>query len=173
MDECRNNPCGLGAHCTNIPGGYQCSCAPGHERNPAAAAANLPFGTIQFNEISQEQLAELTNSSLVACLDVNECALAQQPPPNGRSVCGTGAQCVNTQGGYFCQCPPGFSGNPKVSCVDIDECAAHACGPNAQCKNLPGSYQCDCKPGYSGKCKSDRRARLPGTGGTDSPSSAK
>lgn len=90
-------------------------------------------------------MAELKNSSLIACLDVNECLAS------GKPVCGVGAQCINTQGGYFCQCPPGFSGNPKVACLDIDECASHACGPSAQCKNTPGSYKCECKPGYTGK----------------------
>ena len=157
MDECRNNPCGIGAQCTNIPGGYRCSCAPGHERNPSAPA-NL-FGTIQLAELGQQQqqLAELTNSSLVACLDVNECLA----PPGGRPVCGTGAQCVNTQGGYFCQCPPGFNGNPKVACLDVDECAEHACGPNTQCTNLAGSYKCECKPGYSGKSQPSRSRAKP------------
>lgn len=147
MDECRNNPCGIGAQCTNLPGGYRCSCAPGHERNPAAPA-HL-FGTIQFSELQQQQqlIGELKNSSLIACLDVNECLGGGAKP-----VCGVGAQCINTQGGYFCQCPPGFSGNPKVACLDIDECASHACGPSALCKNTPGSYKCECKPGYTGKC---------------------
>jgi len=160
MDECRNNPCGIGAQCTNIPGGYRCSCEPGHERNPAAP--EHLFGTIhstlgstgdqqlqlqQLQQLQQQQLAELTNTSLIACLDVNECLAGVA----GKPVCGSGAQCVNTRGAYFCQCPPGFSGNPKVACVDIDECASQACGPNAQCKNLPGSYKCECKPGYSGE----------------------
>lgn len=145
MDECRNNPCGVGAQCTNIPGGYRCSCAPGFERNPSLPA-NL-FGTIQLSASTSNQANEMINSSLVACLDVNECAAT----PNGKPVCGTGAQCINTPGGYFCQCPPNYTGNPKVACLDIDECAAHVCGPNAQCKNLPGSYKCECKQGYTGK----------------------
>lgn len=150
MDECRNNPCGIGAECTNIPGGYRCSCEPGHERNPAAPAhlfATLHSAALEQSQ--QQQLAELTNSTLIACLDINECLTTAGS--NGKQACGTGAQCINTQGGYFCQCPPGYNGNPKVACLDIDECASHACGPNAQCKNLPGSYKCECKPGYSGE----------------------
>lgn len=145
MDECRNNPCGSGAQCTNIPGGYRCSCAPGFERNPALPASL--FGTTQTGGSLNELLepAQLTNASLVACLDVNECLSGKG------AVCGQGAQCVNTPGAYFCQCPPNYTGNPKVACTDIDECAALVCGLNAQCKNTPGSYKCECKPGYTGK----------------------
>lgn len=142
MDECRNNPCGVGADCTNIPGGYRCSCAPGFERNPAVPA-NL-LGTIQ----SSSAIADLTNNStLVTCLDINECSIE----PGAKPICGTGAQCVNTPGGYFCQCPPNFTGNPKIACTDIDECSTQGCGPNAQCKNLPGSFKCECKPGFTGE----------------------
>lgn len=143
MDECRNSPCGLGAQCTNIPGGFKCACAPGFERNPQAPGQLL--GTIQSGSEAHQGLAELTNGSLATCLDVNECQRAQQ-------VCGPNAQCVNTPGAYFCQCPPGFAGNPKVGCQDVDECAGHVCGPNAQCRNTPGGFKCDCKPGFSGEC---------------------
>ena len=145
MDECRNNPCGVGAQCTNMPGGYRCSCAPGFERNPALPAS---YNNQTMATPTGQQEGGSVNSSAIACLDVNECLLAgskQQP------ICGTGAQCINTPGAYFCQCPPNYTGNPKVACTDIDECANHACGPNAQCKNTPGSYKCECKPGYSGK----------------------
>lgn len=152
MDECRNNPCGIGAQCTNVPGGYRCSCAPGFDRNPSLPA-NL-FGTVQTtvsltNLVNNLDENNFVNSSLVSCLDVNECL---QTTNTGKgAVCGSGAQCINTPGAYFCQCPPNYTGNPKVACLDIDECASHACGPNAQCKNTPGSYKCECKPGYTGK----------------------
>lgn len=173
MDECRNNPCGIGAQCTNIPGGYKCSCAPGFERNPSLPASL--FGTIQSTGVStnglvsqqqliaeqQQLLAAQTNSSIIGCLDVNECAFNANGNGigngNGKPVCGTGAQCVNTPGAYFCQCPPNYTGNPKVACVDIDECSAHACGPNANCKNTPGSYKCECKQGFAGKFYLNRR----------------
>lgn len=143
MDECRNNPCGLGAQCTNVPGGYRCACAPGFERNPTLPAGDLQAATLSAQE---KLLGQAPNVSLVACLDVNECA-----PGKAQQVCGSGAQCINTPGAYFCQCPPNYTGNPKVACVDVDECAAHACGPNALCKNSPGSYKCECKPGYTGE----------------------
>lgn len=142
MDECKNNPCGSGAQCTNMPGGFRCSCAPGFERNPALPAAAFA------NQTGSVGFEAAANSSAAACVDVNECALAaakQQP------ICGSGAQCINTPGGFFCQCPPNYTGNPKVACTDIDECANQACGPNAQCRNTPGSYKCECKPGYSGE----------------------
>lgn len=145
MDECRNNPCGAGAQCTNIPGGYRCSCAPGFERSPAYPAALL--NTVQTSTPSSLAPELGANASVVACVDVNECAQAA----SGKAACGSGAQCINTPGAYFCQCPPNYTGNPKVACVDIDECASQACGPNAQCKNLAGGYKCECKAGYTGK----------------------
>ena len=37
MDECKANPCGQGAICTNTPGAFECSCTPGYKGNPTAA----------------------------------------------------------------------------------------------------------------------------------------
>lgn len=93
------------------------------------------------------------NSTLQACLDINECTTSTRGGAP-MAVCGSGAQCINTPGGYFCQCPPNYTGNPKLACQDIDECSNVAqppCGPNSQCKNTPGSYECECKRGYTGE----------------------
>lgn len=166
MDECRTNPCGLGAQCTNVPGGYRCSCATGFERNPLLPAAM--FGQMIHSSQQAEMAALLEgllsvdggtgpsanhSTHLHACLDINECTGgARGGAPI--AVCGTGAQCVNTPGGYFCQCPANYTGNPKLACQDIDECSgAGACGPNSVCKNLPGNYKCECKQGFKGEFK--------------------
>lgn len=200
MDECRNEPCDLGAQCTNIPGGYRCSCPPGFERNPLYPASLLgSHPGLNFQTASQTTPALTTTiasdfavptsgsnmlinnnntqtlaTNRIACLDINECASstsslstnqnfinnnmslsAAAAATNSRlslgSLCGQNAQCVNTPGGYFCECPNGYAGNPKVACTDIDECEARSCGPNSQCKNTPGSYKCECKPGFKGK----------------------
>lgn len=150
MDECRTEPCGAGAQCTNIPGGYRCSCGAGFERNPAFPAALLGGDLSAGDADLLGQVGANSTTTPIACLDVNECLLGAAPTA-GRQVCGTGAQCTNTAGGYFCSCPPNFTGNPKVACVDIDECSSHACGPNTVCKNTPGSYKCECKPGFTGE----------------------
>ena len=73
------------------------------------------------------------------------------------NACGTGSLCTNTDGGFQCSCPPGFTGDARVACVDIDECglaklagAQAVCGRSAICDNLPGSFRCQCPPGFKG-----------------------
>ncbi len=36
IDECRTNPCGPGAKCTNLLGDFQCSCQDGFVGDPYA-----------------------------------------------------------------------------------------------------------------------------------------
>ncbi|CAK5079641.1 unnamed protein product [Meloidogyne enterolobii] len=64
-------------------------------------------------------------------------------------------QCIAEQGicleGGECRCAPGWQGDGRVACMDIDECASKnekICGSNAECQNLPGSYQCVCNSGF-------------------------
>ena len=36
--------------------------------------------------------------------------------PGAQAVCGRSAICDNLPGSFRCECPPGFKGNPAVSC---------------------------------------------------------
>ncbi|KAM4751281.1 adhesion G protein-coupled receptor E5-like [Anableps anableps] len=87
------------------------------------------------------------------CEDVDEC----KEVPN---LCGKNANCMNTNGSYFCQCFSGFHA-PNLKrksnftakegqCIDINECLENNanCGPHAKCSNLIGSYECSCNSGY-------------------------
>ncbi|XP_036704775.1 adhesion G protein-coupled receptor E5 isoform X2 [Balaenoptera musculus] len=117
--------CGKLADCENTEGGYHCMCSPGYE---------LISGATTFK-----------NESENTCQDVDEC---QQKPKicKGRSIC------INTQGSYTCQCPPGLELNledPRL-CTDTDECSSgqHQCHNSTICVNTVGSYMCHCRRGW-------------------------
>lgn len=46
--------------------------------------------------------------------DINECEILSKP-------CGSNAACENTNPGYNCLCPQGFSGkpDPKIACEQV------------------------------------------------------
>ncbi|XP_042105740.1 adhesion G protein-coupled receptor E5 isoform X4 [Ovis aries] len=126
--------CGSSADCQNTEGGYYCTCSPGYE--PVSGPAVFQ------------------NESENTCRDVDEC---QHRPRvcKGRSIC------INTQGNYTCQCPPGLEFNPDDlrHCTDKDECSSgeHRCHNSTICVNTVGSYTCHChqgwvpKPGFQDK----------------------
>ncbi|XP_053992809.1 fibrillin-1-like isoform X2 [Hylaeus volcanicus] len=94
------------------------------------------------------------------CEDIDECA-------EGTHECTIESKCINTRGGYECECLPGFKkiaklvpdNSPKVLCQDINECEegvetkdkgiVEACNPHSSvCQNTRGSFKCDCFKGY-------------------------
>ena len=60
---------------------------------------------------------------------------------------GTGGRiCTNTFGGFRCDCPSGYSVDPKSGiCQDVDECKNPytVCGLDSECQNSLGSYRLD------------------------------
>nr|XP_058915734.1 adhesion G protein-coupled receptor E5 isoform X2 [Kogia breviceps] len=117
--------CGKLADCQNTEGGYHCMCSPGYE---------LISGAAMFK-----------NGNENTCQDVDEC---QQKP----KVCKGHSICINTQGNYTCQCPPGLELNLKDPrlCTHMDECSSgqHQCHNSTICLNTVGSYTCHCRPGW-------------------------
>ncbi|MXQ97247.1 hypothetical protein E5288_WYG011676 [Bos mutus] len=117
--------CGPSADCQNTEGGYYCTCSPGYE--PVS-------GAMIFQ-----------NESENTCRDVDEC---QHRPRvcKGRSVC------INTEGNYTCQCPPGLEFSPEDPrhCTDVNECTSgkKPCHSSTHCLNSVGSYECRCRPGW-------------------------
>lgn len=70
---------------------------------------------------------------------------------NTTDLCGKESVCINTPGSYRCECKPGYEGNSKEECFDINECiSGSACGINAKCFNVPGSFKCLCPKGFTG-----------------------
>nr|XP_054096930.1 von Willebrand factor C and EGF domain-containing protein isoform X3 [Callithrix jacchus] len=72
----------------------------------------------------------------VRCTDIDECV---------SSSCE--GYCVNTEGGYVCECGPGMQlSADRHSCQDTDECLGTPC--QQRCKNSIGSYKCSCLTGF-------------------------
>ena len=147
IDECQNPAsCGSNALCQNTPGNFTCTCPNGYGGNPYD-------GVCLFFFLSFVCLLPDFYRFFFKCADIDECELG--------NACGTGSICTNTDGGYKCACPPGFSGDPKVACIDVDECAppppgvksTPVCGRSAICDNLPGTFRCQCPPGFKGDPK--------------------
>jgi len=86
-----------------------------------------------------------------SCSDINECA-------QNTDDCVAGATCQNSNGGFTCTCPSGYTGDGKASssgCSDINECApgTNGCVAGATCNNNAGSFTCSCPSGYTGDGK--------------------
>ncbi|XP_032321332.1 CD97 antigen isoform X1 [Camelus ferus] len=117
--------CGQSADCKNTEGSYYCMCIPGYA---------LVSGAPTFRNESENM-----------CQDVDEC---QWKPRicKGRSIC------INTEGNYTCQCPPGLELNPEgpEPCKDVNECALgrNPCHNSTHCLNYVGRYECRCRPGW-------------------------
>uniref|UniRef100_A0A4W2GYC9 Adhesion G protein-coupled receptor E2 n=1 Tax=Bos indicus x Bos taurus TaxID=30522 RepID=A0A4W2GYC9_BOBOX len=114
--------CGISADCQNLEGGYYCTCSPGYE--PVSGA------TIFRNESEN------------TCRDVDEC---QHRP----RVCKDLSVCINTEGSYTCQRPPGLEFTPEDQrhCTYVNECTSgrNPCHSSAHCLNSMGSFECCCR----------------------------
>ncbi|CAH8660274.1 unnamed protein product [Heterobilharzia americana] len=129
IDECAvgSFQCPNGARCINEPGTYSCRCPNGQEAgtqgcdNRRDAVCNEGF---QWNREK-------------GCIDIDECN-----PTFGSNPCQY--QCVNTYGGYRCDCPLGYEVDRRTNlCKDINECnLGNPCRSDEVCLNLPGNYTC-------------------------------
>ena len=84
-------------------------------------------------------------------MDVNECVVMPD-------ICGFDKTCVNTDGGYECNCRSGYqkaSTDNSVPCTDINECDVQSLNncttTTSTCQNTGGGYTCKCKSGYQQK----------------------
>ena len=102
-----------------------------------------------------------TGNPLVRCVDIDECEEGNHS--GDTETCGSEGRCVNLEGGFDCECPPGFvyasdtngdssqASSSERGCIDIDECALYfnPCGEGKGiCTNKAPGYECQCDKGY-------------------------
>ncbi|CAH0764725.1 unnamed protein product [Diatraea saccharalis] len=145
IDECvtnRHKCSGLTEICKNTMGGYLCECAPGFRRDLYTGACDLVVSSTStttsttvppptttprhyfwgYPEFRPQTVRPFRPRNLCdagfhldsrtgQCEDVNECI-------NGQANCAEVEICVNTEGGYRCECPPNWHiDNFKQRCV--------------------------------------------------------
>uniref|UniRef100_A0A8D0D984 Fibrillin-1 n=1 Tax=Sander lucioperca TaxID=283035 RepID=A0A8D0D984_SANLU len=155
-DECSiGNPCGNGT-CTNVVGGFECSCQEGFEPGPMMTCEDI-------NECSQNPLlcafrcvntfgsyecmcpaGYVLRDDQRMCRDQDECS-------EGLDDCDSkGMTCKNLIGTFMCICPPGMQHRPDgEGCMDLNECRSKpGICKNGRCVNKVGSYRCECNDGF-------------------------
>ncbi|CAG2055426.1 unnamed protein product, partial [Timema podura] len=149
IDECsRNDACGVGALCHNLPGSHTCECPEGSVPDPDPKVKCV--GVVMCN-------TEQDCPGNAICDDKKRCYC---PEPNvGNDCrhpcedlsCGPNAQCMLVNNLAKCICSHGYTGSASAgSCLDINECAGNPCPPGAVCNNEPGSFSCECPGGFGG-----------------------
>jgi hypothetical protein len=155
LDECSSGDadCDDDAICTNLEGGYDCTCADGFsgdgftcsdidECDAVAADCDDNAGC----ENTQGGYECVCNAGFSGdgstCDDVDECL-------DGIDECDVNATCLNDFGDYLCSCNTGWDGD-GFACGDVDECAEQTatCEGVTVCENTIGAYDCMCGPGY-------------------------
>ncbi|XP_026730463.1 fibrillin-1 [Trichoplusia ni] len=127
IDECatnRHSCSGLTEVCRNTVGGYTCSCAPGFRRDLVTKACDVittsstttttttrkslfwgyPEYKVTARPFRPRNLCDAGyhhNARTGQCEDVNECT-------NGQANCAAVEICINTEGGFRCECPPNW-----------------------------------------------------------------
>ncbi|CAH1789480.1 unnamed protein product, partial [Owenia fusiformis] len=92
------------------------------------------------------------------CIDIDECVNA--------TLNNCQQECINTKGGYYCECVPGYTAINSSQCQDIDECSEGTSGCEQSCNNTEGNFTCSCEDGFSlngdGKsCQRDKESLGP------------
>ncbi|CAG5110171.1 Oidioi.mRNA.OKI2018_I69.chr2.g4598.t1.cds [Oikopleura dioica] len=156
VNECANGShnCDTYAQCVNTVGSYACTCNNGYNGNGYTCKPNEvnECATGQHNCHVNAYCTDLPNNyGQYKCTcnngyqdDVDECAL-------GTHNCASNASCTNTQTGFNCTCPSGWTGDgitcyaPMQTCGDYNPCVG-----GATCQDTSNGPQCMCGKGLKG-----------------------
>ena len=62
--------------------------------------------------------------------------------------CSDNSICINTPGGFSCDCIVGFELIGRNTCIDINECLTNTHNCHQQCNNTVGNFKCSCYDGF-------------------------
>nr|XP_032818226.1 uncharacterized protein LOC116946998 [Petromyzon marinus] len=162
VDECIRGLHNCTQNCTNIEGGFTCSCFARFSSVNGTCKPNQTCVTDVCNGTGDCYIDETTlpgcscnsgytlnGTSKTQCINIDECSLSVadgQTPCD--SIYGT---CTDTIGSFKCGCVAGYAVvSDSRTCQDVDECQSgiYNCTQYSTCHNLEGNYTCICNSGY-------------------------
>ncbi|NXA82510.1 TRBM protein, partial [Thryothorus ludovicianus] len=122
---------GCAGTCAEERGRPRCSCPEGWLLGPDGRGCRSPC------EGAQCTVGYRLAADGISCEDIDDCA--SEPGPCEQ-------KCVNTKGGFECQCHSGYR-MVDGHCERLDPCWEAPC--QQRCEELADGYRCGCHPGYA------------------------
>uniref|UniRef100_A0A8C2CXW9 Epidermal growth factor n=1 Tax=Cyprinus carpio TaxID=7962 RepID=A0A8C2CXW9_CYPCA len=176
QNDCYSLRCDVNAQCMQKEGRAMCQCVTGFAGDGELCCMDIDVCVVQYVPVIgciDQSLCKfgfvymsaysIDNICVCVCTDVDECKA-------GLADCSVSeAECVNTAGGYFCQCKTGFTGDGQHcmgSPLDVTSPWQHNdavqscpsthdsyCLYDGVCFYFPEmeSYACNCVLGYMGE----------------------
>lgn len=151
IDDCAENPCLLGANCTDLVNDFRCDCPSGFTGKRCEEKIDLCETSPCINGICVDRLfyheciCEPGWSGSGCETNVDECA---------SSPCVNGGQCVDLVGTYRCVCDAGYTGSTCQN--EIDSCESSPCQNGGTCFDHIEGFSCQCRPGFVGlQCEAE------------------
>jgi hypothetical protein len=148
--DCASTPCANGGACTDGDVSRSCDCT---GTGATGVSCEIDIDECAKSPCVNGSCVNGRNSYFCDCTDTGYTG----------DDCGTGAEtcaddpcdplttCTDAAEGPSCSsCPPGYAGEGRTGCEDIDECQTEngGCGPG-ECTNVPGGRMCGaCPAGY-------------------------
>ncbi|KAK7873875.1 hypothetical protein R5R35_005737 [Gryllus longicercus] len=150
-DDCAEQPCLLGANCTDLVADFSCTCPSGftgkrcHEKIDLCGA-NPCLNGVCVDKLFSHQCICYPGWAGPSCdININDCESAP---------CENGGLCEDIVDGFKCSCEPGYTG--KFCQHTVDDCASEPCQNGASCVDMLDGFMCKCRPGFVGlQCETE------------------
>ncbi|XP_037083875.1 LOW QUALITY PROTEIN: neurogenic locus notch homolog protein 1-like [Pollicipes pollicipes] len=153
-DDCAEQPCLLGAECTDLVNDFQCDCPTGGVlRRESGASARLTccaggpcaHGLCVDRFFVHQCVCDPGWTGPSCDVNIDDCVTRP---------CAEGSTCVDDVDGFSCSCAPGYTG--KRCQHTIDDCASQPCQNGGTCDDQLDGFKCVCRPGFVGlQCEAE------------------